>query len=130
MKQNVVAVCDRTQMCGGGTSYEVYFRVEDKPSRPLHGGHIYATEVLSGDGGPFYRTVDAIDPKSHWAMEQGMEKYDQFKRLEAVADRLNVRIAKRVYPELRGLRKLPVLWASWTLPTERQYVPVRMSLPE
>lgn len=119
-------------MCGGGTSYDVYFRCEDKPSRPLH-GYQYATEIhpcgySSGRG--FYSVFDALDPKSRWSMDAGIEKWDARGKLEPKADRLAVRIAKRAFPELRGMRKLPGLWASWTLPSAEVWVPVQISLPE
>lgn len=116
-------------MCGGGTSYDVYFRTKDKPSRPLHGGHIYAT-VICFEGGEYYRAADAIDPRSRWELDCGMAKYDAHKRLERVAGRLAVRIAKRAFPELRGAKALPTLWASWTLPSAKILVPVRLTLPE
>lgn len=131
MKQKTIQVrVSRVAMCGGGTSYSVYWKCADKPSRPLHNGHTYATEILSGDGGPFYATVDAIDPKRHWAMEAGCAKYDEFKRLERVAKRLECRIARRAFPELAGLRELPFLWAGWNKPTCDKWVSVNVALPE
>lgn len=115
-------------MVGGGTAYDVYFRTADKPSRPLHGGYTYAT-VICRDGGEYYAVVDAIDPESHWGMEQGYSKYDQYLRLERIAKRFALRIAKRAFPELRSLRELPVLWAGWSLPSATVTVPVKVRLP-
>lgn len=131
--KKVKALCVRTSMIGGGTSYDVYFRCKDKPSRPLHGGYTYATQVYpcghsSGDG--FYRVADAIDPKERWGMELGPAKWETGKRLEKVAARLSFRIARRAFPELSKIRKMPDLWASWTLPSEEKWVEVRMQLPE
>lgn len=123
------AVAIRTAMIGGGTAYDVYFRVSDKPSRPLHGLQ-YATQVSRGGGEYFYSVADAIDPKARWSMEQGWAKYEAGEKLRAKASRLAVRIAKRVFPELRGLRELPPLWASWSLPSQETEVPVRITLPE
>jgi len=116
-------------MCGGGTSYDVYFRTKDKPSHPLHNGHIYATTIVH-DRNEFFRVEDAIDPKAHWSMDAGIEKWDEYKRIEKRAKRLAVRIAKRAFPELAGARQLPSLWASWTLPSAEIKVPVRLALPE
>lgn len=133
-KQKTLKVlCVRTRMIGGGTSYDVYFRCKDKPSRPLHGGYTYATQVYPCgwcDGDGFYRVEDAIDPKERWSMEQGLEKWEAHKKLEKVADRLAVRIAKRAFPELAGAKKLPALWASWNLPSEERWIEVKMQLPE
>lgn len=129
-KKQIQARVDRIAMCGGGTAYSVYFRCADKPSRPLHGGFTYATEILSGDGGPFYAVVDAIDPRSHWGMEQGWAKYEEFKKLERIAKRLTIRIAKRAFSELRGLRELPALWATWSLPRAEKWISVNITLPE
>jgi len=130
----VKALCVRTQMCGGGTSYDVYWRCQDKPSEPLHNGHTYATKVshggLEGVRGYFYATEDAIDPRARWEMPAGLEKWDSHKRLEKLAKRLSVRVAKRAFPELAGLRELPMLWAGWTMPSEHKWVAVRMELPE
>lgn len=128
MKKGIMAVCFRTAMCGGGTSYDVYFRTADKPSHPLHCGHYYATTVCR-DGGEFFSVVDAIDPESHWKMEPGFEKWEGFRALEQRANRLAVRIAKRAFPELRGLRQLPSLWASWNMPSETKRVRVNIALP-
>ncbi len=134
MKTKIIkALVKRTEMCGGGTSYDVYWRCEDKPSRPLHNGHTYATVIcLSGprSKGEFYATRDAIDPRHRWEMPAGMEKWDAGVLLEKKADRLAVRVAKRAFPELAGLRKLPSLWASWTMPSASKWVSVRISLPE
>lgn len=131
--RTIKAICIRTSMIGGGTSYDVYFRCVDKPSRPLH-GYTYATVVCHGGIGDkdreFYQVADAIDPKGHWAMEQGWDKYDESKRLEKKADRLAVRIAKRAFPELKGQRRLPALWASCNLPSAEVKVPVKITLPE
>lgn len=46
--RTVNAYVFRTKMCGGGTSYDVYFRKADKPSHPLHNGHIYCTTIING----------------------------------------------------------------------------------
>lgn len=127
MKTNALVI--RTAMCGGGTAYDVYWPISAKPSRPLHNQHIYATVIGHGNG-EYYRTEDAIDPRSHWEMECGGEKYDAYKRIERVAQRLNVRIAKRVFPELRGAKRLPALWASWNLPSMEKTVAVNIQLPE
>lgn len=131
-RKTVKALCVRTAMIGGGTSYDVYFRCKDKPSRPLHGLQ-YATEVYPcgwQSGGGFYRVDDAIDRRERWSMEQGWDKWESHKKLEKVANRLAVRIAKRAFPELNGAKKLPPLWAGWTLPSEEKWVEVNMQLPE
>jgi galactokinase/mevalonate kinase-like predicted kinase len=127
--KTTTAVCFRTAMCGGGTSYEVYFRAQDKPSHPLHGGHIYATTIGRGKG-EYFTILDAIDPRARWEMEQGLEKWEAGKVLEARAKRLAVRIAKRAFPELRGRRELPFLWAGWNQPSATVNVPVRIELPD
>lgn len=123
------AICIRTKMCGGGTSYDVYWPVKVKPSHPLHNHHTYATTIING-GKEYFRTEDAIDPRSHWEMDAGMEKWTQYKHIEKAAKRLNVRVAKRVFPELKGQRELPFLWASWNLPSMEIDVPVRIALPD
>lgn len=122
------AYCIRTLMCGGGTSYDVYFLKSDKPSQPLHGS-TYATEIWHGKH-KFYRTEDAIDRRERWSMPQGWEKWESWKALEKVAKRLAVRIAKRAFPELHGHKQLPSLWAPWDLPSKEVKVPVQMTLPE
>lgn len=61
----------RTAMIGGGTSYRVLWPIKAKPSRPLHGGYHYATQICYDGKGPFYATDDAIMPRSVWEMPQG-----------------------------------------------------------
>ena len=129
MKHTITAHVFRTEMCGGGTSYDVYFRKKDKPSYPLHRNGTYAT-VIMREGGEYFEVCDAIDPKSRWDMPLGWPKYEAHGRLERIAQRLAVRIASRVFPELKGLRKLPTLWAQWTLPSMHTTVRVRLALPE
>ena len=116
-------------MIGGGTAYAVRFLTKDKPTHPLHNGHTYATTILS-DGHEFFEVRDAIDYRAHWEHECGMEKYELGNKLQKVADRLAIRIAKRAYPELKGAKSLPFLWAGYTLPILNKTVPVRMALPE
>lgn len=116
-------------MCGGGTSYDVYWPKEAKPSYPLHNSHIYATVIRHGKR-DYFRTEDAIDPRSHWEMDPGEAKYAAFKRIEAKAKRLEARIAKRAFPELHGMRHLPSLWAPWDLPSAEKRVRVRLALPD
>lgn len=118
----------RTEMIGGGTAYDVYFLTKDKPSRPISNG-TYAT-IVCRDGKEFYRVVDAIDPKSRWNMECGIEKYEAFLKLEKEANKLAHEIASQAFPELRELGKLPFLWANWTLPSQMVKVPVEITLPE
>jgi hypothetical protein len=43
----VEVLCIRTEMIGGGTSYDVLWPKDAKPSYPLHGS-IYATTVITG----------------------------------------------------------------------------------
>lgn len=119
-------------MCGGGTSYDVYWKCKDKPSRPLH-GYSYATEVYASyvkENEPFYRTRDAIDRKERWSMDAGMEKWETSKKLDKVEQRLNYRILCRVFPELKQVKKVPTLWAPWTMESAVVPVKVRIQLPE
>lgn len=128
MQGFIYATCVRTAMVGGGTAYDVYWRTEDKPSRPLH-GYTYAT-VVCRDNQQFYRTEDAIDPKERWGMEQGWEKWDAHKRLEKIAKRLDIRVARRAFPELKKAKGLPSLWAGYSLPSKTKQVKVMIQLPE
>lgn len=122
------ALCIRTKMIGGGTSYDVYWRCKDKPSRPLH-GYQYATVICRG-GGEYYSTRDAIDKRERWSMDAGIEKWEAGKLLDKRASRLETRIAKRAFPELKGLRALPDFWASYTMPSAEVWVDVNIELPE
>lgn len=129
MKKQTTAYCFRTKMCGGGTSYDVYFLKNDKPSYPLHNGHIYAT-VIMRDGKEFFSVRDAIDRKPRWSMDCGIEKWELGKKLDKVSDRLAFRIAKRAFPELSTLKEMPFLWASWNKESEVKRVKVNLELPE
>lgn len=116
-------LCVRTEMCGGGTSYDVYVRRKDKLYHPIAAG-CFAT-VICRDGGEYFhlddylRTpeVDALPPLTD-------ERWTAFKHIEPVAKRLEARIASRAFPELRGTQKLPLLWARWTLPSAETWVDV------
>lgn len=127
-RRTTYAYCFRTAMIGGGTSYDVYFRKADKPSYPLH-GLTYAT-VVCRDGQEFFSVYYAIDPKPRWSLRPGLEKWDTHKQHKRLADRFACRIAKRAFPELKGVSTLPLLWADWSLESTMIRVPVRIALPE
>lgn len=123
----VRAIVYRTAMCGGGTAYSVYFKCADKRYRPIS-GHCYAT-IHIHDGGPqcyntsnFYRTptLDELPAMTN-------TRLNAFKRLERSTDRLAFRIAKRAFPELGALPKLPTLWAQWNKESAQRTIRVRVS---
>lgn len=80
----------RTEMIGGGTSYDVHFLKKDKPSYPLHGS-TYAT-VICRDGKEFFSVYDAIDRKARWSLTPGLDKWDTHKRHAKRAERLEMRL--------------------------------------
>jgi hypothetical protein len=117
----------RTAMSGGGTAYDVYWPVEDKPSKPIH-GHIYAT-VCVYKGREYYRTDDAIDPIERWSMDPGCEKHDAGKKLRKAAERLEFRILRRAFPELRKMPKKPFLWSHENHRSRNVWIDVNVTLP-
>ena len=127
----VRALCIRTKMIGGGTKYEVLFRKADKPSYPITAGQYATVEIHSIEGRQieFFNPTTAIMPEAHWKSEQGLDRYQAFKRLEACAARLACRIAKRAFPELRNRRTLPETWIPDTHPSQEVWVPVNLTLP-
>ncbi len=116
----------RTAMCGGGTSYDVYIPVRTKAYRPIT-GHIYAT-VICRDGREYYHLSDWLRDQAIDGLEPLTdERWNAFKRLERIARRLEVRLAKRAFPELAGLDKLPFLWAQWDKPSDTQRIRLTVS---
>lgn len=72
-------------------------------------------------------------PKSHWNMDLGWDKWDSYKKLEKVAERLAIRIAKRAFPELAGAAKFPSLWGKFGnvhLESKDVKIKVNIQLPE
>jgi hypothetical protein len=117
---------ERTKMCGGGTSYHVYLPVSAKSYYPIS-GYSYATQISIasekyGKRNNYYRLADFLRTPEIDALPCGIHRYDTFKKLEKTARRLEFRLAKRAFPELRQLFKLPYLWAEWTLPSETKAV--------
>lgn len=127
------ALCIRTEMVGGGTSYRVYWPKEEKPSEPLY-GRTYATIVML-DGREYYYTTDAIMRRDVWSNLPYDGSPDSKRALHAywhtskVAERLDLRVARRAFPELRDCDTLPSLWADWTLPSQEVWVNLDMALP-
>lgn len=129
----VTALVVRTKMIGGGTSYAVYLPCSAKGYRPI-AGNCYATVIIHGG----YKSY----PENHYLRVDDFlrtpdiddlpmlteERWDAFKRLDKIGERLETRIAKRAFPELRPLAKLPSLWAPWTKESANRHVTVE--LPE
>ena len=110
------ALVVRTEMIGCGTAYEVLIPRSQKGYRPITAG-IYATVIMRNDEeyyrlGDFLRTPD-LDNLLAWSDA----RWDAFRRIGRLAERLEAKIATRVFPELKGRTNLPFLWASWTLPS-------------
>lgn len=119
-------VCVRTKMCGGGTSYDVYVPVKAKRYHPIV-GHVYAT-VCVRDGRDYFAVDDFLrDATIDGLPSFSDERMNAFRRLVRVADRLAIRIARRAFPELASLPKLPMLWADWTLPSDEKRISVKIS---
>ena len=98
-------------MCGGGTSYDVLVPKQEKSYYPIAAG-CYATVVLR-KGKEFFRVADALrTPEIDDLPILTDERLNAFRRLERIAKRLEIRIARRAFPELRHLKSLPTLWAS------------------
>ena len=115
----------RTEMCGGGTAYDVYIPCRYKGYRPIAAG-CYAT-IIRYRGQDYYRVADYLrTPEIDALPPLTVERLDAFKRLRKVAERLEARIASRAFPELKGCRKLPGPWAPWTLPSKRRVIKVEL----
>ena len=115
----------RTKMCGGGTSYDVYLTKADKQYEPIS-GNCYATTNCVGAGEyytltNFYRTktMDALPSASD-------ERWNAFKGLEKACKRLEFKIAKSAFPELKALGRMPFI-ADWTLDSGSRTFPVLMN---
>ena len=113
----------RTEMVGGGTSYDVYIPTRFKRYRPIAVG-CYAT-VIHWDGEEYYElddvlrgpTIDGLPPLTQ-------ERLDAFKALRERAEKLTYEIAVEAFPELKRVGKVPLLWASWTKPSKTVVVDV------
>ena len=115
----------RTAMCGGGTSYDVYVPIRCKEYKPI-AGNCYATEIW-WNGGRYYRLSDFFrTPRLDKLPARTEERWNAYKRLEKLTDRLEAVLAARAFPELAGARKLPGLWASWNLPSAETTVSLRV----
>ena len=113
----------RTQMVGGGTSYDVYIPTRFKRYRPIT-GHVYAT-VIHRDGEEYYELDDVLrSPTIDGLPAFSDERSRAFKALRERAKRLEYEIAARAYPELQRLGKVPLLWAEWTKPSATVVVDV------
>jgi hypothetical protein len=107
----------RTQMVGGGTSYDVYVPTSFKRYRPIAAG-CYAT-VIHRDGGEFYELGDVLRGPTIDALPAlTQERIDAFRALREFAEGLAYQIAVRAFPELKSLGRLPSLWACWTKPSK------------
>jgi hypothetical protein len=125
--QKITCMVIRTEMCGGGTKYEVLVPVKAKRYQPIACGHIYATVIRRHDH-DYYRVDDFLrDEAIDGLPALSDERWNAFHRLEQVAKRLEIRIAKRAFVELAGRDTLPTLWASWTLPNKEHRISIKLN---
>jgi hypothetical protein len=117
MKVHVI----RTAMIGGGLSYDVYVPVSECPEFLRETGkyrcsvtHIGRDSYRNGKHSYYINFPEATCPESHFAMPQGWDRYEDWKKHEADARRRMLDIAETVFPELSKVRektdKLPSLW--------------------
>ena len=110
------ALVVRTEMIGGGTSYGVLIPRSQKGYRPITAG-IYATVIIRDDK-EYYRLNDFLTtPDLDNLPAFSDARWNAFRRIGRLAQRLEAKIAIRVFPELKGRTNLPILWADWTLPS-------------
>ena len=122
----IPVLCVRTRMCGGGTAYDVLIPKKCKRYYPIAFGH-YAT-VVCRNGHDYFRIADALRTPEIDELPVGDERFAAYRHLEQLEKRLAIRIARKVYPELKPLRFLPSLWANWTLHSHEAVVPVALPL--
>ena len=125
MKMLIPFLVTRTKMAGcTGTSYDVYVRTRYKKYRPI-AFSAYATVVVL-DGKEYYRLDDFLRTPEIDALDVSNARAQAFHHLRAVAERLEIRIAKRAFTELAGLDRLPLLWANWNETSATRIVKVRL----
>ena len=115
LKKGAKATIFRTAMCGGGLAYDVLVEIGHVEH---YDGTRYTT--VRREGKDYLRFTDATMPEEHYAMPLGFERYDHYKEHEKAARKEAMKLACRVFPELRqlGEESLPELWRTGLLATE------------
>lgn len=118
----------RTAMCGGGLSYDVYVPESECPEhvRKACPGGTYHTRIHRGDYSKnqeyFLNYEDATLSPEHEAMEQGIERYNDWLEHEKKARREMLQIAILAFPELSKVAtrtdSLPLLWVTGLMDKE------------
>lgn len=125
----VEAHCFRTKIIGGGNAYDVYIPTKFKDYRPIS-GHCYATVIHLQD--EKYYSVDNFlrTPEIDSLPAFSDIRWNTFKELEMKADRIAFETAKKAFPELNSLKKLPTLWAVWEkdLPSAKKVIDIEIEL--
>ena len=121
----------RTEMCGGGTSYDVLWPVAEKAYHPI-AGNCYATTIHPwwehyGQTRGYFRTADFLRTPELDALPYSNERCEAFDANERVAERLEARIAARAFEELAGCRRIPSLWIRETYPSDVRTITVDLS---
>jgi hypothetical protein len=105
------ALVKRWPMCGGGTAYDIHVPLNDAkcPKEQTH--------IILDDGKHYVDFPQAICPVSHYAMDPGWDRWENWKAHEKLARAEMLGILKRVFPETEPLTEWPLLWVGeWTLP--------------
>ena len=97
----------RTAMIGGGTRYDVYIPISEIPTyRPER------HTTICQDGQQYWDYSHATLPASHYEMESGWEKYENWNNHDEKARIEMLAILKKHFPETAHLKKFPVLWVN------------------
>ena len=125
----VKILAKRVAVVGGSTSYSLLWPIESKPSRPLHWGHYYATQIVHGNRN-YYGTNDAIMPRNVWESQDKLNKYYLINKNNKIAIRLESKLLKRAFPELEAFKTGQYFLMPITKPSTEKWLTVRMELPE
>lgn len=117
----------RTAMIGGGLSYDVYVPVSQCLECVRENGkyrhlvtHIGRDSLLNGKHSYYLDFPEATAPESYFAMPQGWDKYEEWKRHSLGARTEMLAIARTVFPELERYQgdTIPQLWVCGLLAEE------------
>jgi len=127
MSLTINAIAVRTKMVGGGNSYDIYVPIDQKSYQPIT-GHCYAT-VIHWKNKKYYRVDDFLRTrKTDNLPALTSERFNAFRKLNKVAKKLEICLAKRAFPELKGKKRLPSFWTDDNFPSKD--IKVRFSVNE
>lgn len=112
-------------MIGGGNSYDIYLNRKNLKTNICN-----CFTSFSSRKGEYVKIEDLLMDRDerHQAMELGIERLEDYFRIEKHAKEIEIKILKKYFPELENFKEKPLLWVNFDkdYPSETKKIDVKL----